>query len=199
EAAVINNDALAREGLFRIRRFFQNEATWRELEPDARKSMRDRHSRPEVDDFFQWVEVHWLEHQHQRGLLRTALGYARRQQDALKRFLDDGRLKLDNNVSERELRNIAVGRKARLFVGSDEHAQAAGSFLSLISECRLHDLEPEAYLRDILRVLPLWPRQRYLELAPKYWARTRARLLPSELDLEIGWLTIPPPEEPPSG
>lgn len=199
DAAVISNDAIAREGLFRIRRFYALEDQWRDLTPDQRTSMRNRESRPEVEDFFRWVEVQWLEHQHRRGLLRTALGYARRQSEALKRFLDDGRLALDNNVSERELRNVAVGRKAWLFVGSDDHAQAAASFFGLISSCRLHGLEPETYLRDLFRVLPSWPRERYLELAPKYWARTRALLCPKELDLEIGWLTIPPPHEPPSG
>jgi hypothetical protein len=71
-----------------------------------------------------------------------------RQADALRRFLEDGRLPLTNNQSERELRRVAVGRKAWLFVGSDDHAQAAGNLFSLIASARLHRLDPEAYLRD---------------------------------------------------
>ena len=90
------------------------------------------------------------------------------------------------------LRRIAVGRKAWLFVGSDDHAQAAGNLLTLIASARLHRLDPEAYLRDLFRVLPQWPRDRYLELAPRDWLATRARLDPGQLELEIGWLTIPP-------
>ncbi|SEM43196.1 hypothetical protein SAMN05444354_116175 [Stigmatella aurantiaca] len=58
---------------------------------------------------------------------------------------------------------------------------------------RLHRLDPEAYLRDLLRVPAHWPRERYLELAPKYWAATRARLVAAELDAEVGELTLPEP------
>ncbi|MGB8259599.1 MAG: transposase, partial [Terracidiphilus sp.] len=60
---------------------------------------------------------------------------------ALMRVLDDGRLVLDNNRSERALRAIAVGRKAWLFVGSDGHAESSGHILSLVASCRLHRLD----------------------------------------------------------
>src|SRR4029079_15360835 len=99
-----------------------------------------------------------------------------RQRAALCRFLEDGRLKLDNNASERELKRIATGRKAWLFGGSDDHAHAAAALFSLIATCKLHGLEPEQYLRDVLRVLAHWPRERYLELCPHRWAATRTRL-----------------------
>lgn len=107
-----------------------------------------------------------------------------------------------NNRSERELRRIAVGRKAWLFVGSDDHAVSAGHLFSLIASARLHGLDPEEYLRDLFRVLGQWPKDRYLELAPRYWAATRARLAPAELAKEFGPLTIPDPalpeQQPPS-
>ena len=61
---------------------------------------------------------------------------------------------------------------------------------SLIASCQLHGIEPEGYLRDVLRVLPHWPKDRYLELAPLFFAATRARLDEAELPLEIGWLTV---------
>jgi hypothetical protein len=82
-----------------------------------------------------------------------------------------------------------------LFAGSDDHAQSAGHLLSLIASARMHGLDPESYLRDVFRVLAQWPNERYLELAPKYWAVTRARLDPAELHLEVGLLTVPPPED----
>ena len=110
------------------------------------------------------------------------------------RVLDDGRLILENNRSERALRgSIAIGRKAWLFVGSDDHAQNAGNLFSLIASCKLHGLDPETYLRDLFRVLAHWPKDRYLELAPKYWASTRARLDAVQLAREISPLTVPPP------
>jgi transposase len=96
-----------------------------------------------------------------------------------------------NNVSERELRRVAVGRKAWLFVGSDDHAQATANLLTLIASCKLHQLDPELYLRDLFRVLVHWPNDRYLELTPRYWAKTRARLDPRELELPLGHLTVP--------
>ena len=92
-----------------------------------------------------------------------------------------------------QLGRVATGRNAWLFVGSDDHGQAAGNLLTLIASARLHKLDPEAYLRDVFRVLPYWPRDRYLELAPRYWQRTRARLDSAALECETGWLTIPMP------
>lgn len=68
-----------------------------------------------------------------------------------------------------------------------------GNLLALVASCRLHRLDPEVYLRDLFCVLPQWPSDRYLELAPRYWRATRARLLDSELEREITWFTIPPP------
>jgi hypothetical protein len=56
----------------------------------------------------------------------------------------------------------------------------------------LHRLDPELYLAEIVRVMPYWPRERYLELAPKYWLATRARLEPGELTRELGPITVPP-------
>lgn len=130
--------------------------------------------------------------------MRTALGYAHRQHGPLTRFYDDGRLRLDNNHSERELRRIAVGRKAWLFVGSDDHGQAAGNLLTLIASARHHRLDPEVYLRDLFRVLPHWPRGRFLELCPRDWLATRARLDSAELERELGTLSVPPPPEQPA-
>jgi len=204
EAAITGKDPVSREGLARIMRMFQLERTWRKKPPDQRKTLRALHLRPHVDDFFVWAAAEHERVKDQRGLLRSALGYAVRQQGALCRFFDDGRLPMTNNESERQLRRVACGRKAWLFVGSDDHGQAAGNLLTLIASARLHGLDPELYLRDALRVLAQWPRERFIELAPKYWAKTRARLDPAQLEAEIGWLTVPPalpapsPQEPPA-
>jgi transposase len=193
EAATAKNH-VAREALYRISRIFEVDGTWRGKAPAEIKRLRDIHLRPHMDAFFTWAEVEFEKVREQRGSLRSALGYSVRQKDALLRVLEDGRLVLDNNRSERQLRgSIATGRKAWLFVGSDDHAESAGHLFSLIASCKLHGLDPETYLRDLFRVLAHWPRDRYLELAPKYWARTRTRLDPAELAREIGVLTVPPP------
>jgi hypothetical protein len=189
--AAIGKDRIAREGLWRIHKPFELDQSWKSEPPAKRKALRDQFLRPLLDDFFAWAEAEYTKVKDTRGLLRSALGYAVRQRGALVRFLDDGRLRLDNNVSERELRSIAVGRKAWLFVGSDDHAQATANLFSLIASCKLHGLDPELYLGDLFRVLVHWPKDRYLELSPRHWARTRARLDPRELELPLGHLTVP--------
>jgi transposase len=208
--ATCTKSEVAREGLARIGRIFALEDAWRRDPPEVILRLRRQHLRPHLEDFFRWAEAEYERVRDQRGAVRSALGYAVRQKDALMRVLDDGRLVLENNRSERELRRIAVGRKGWLFIGSDEHGESAGHIFSLIASARLHRLDPEGYLRDLFRVLAHWPRDRYLELAhwprdrylelaPKYWAQTRARLDPSELAAEIGPLTVPPPLPMPSG
>ncbi len=183
----------AREGLARIGHIFALEDAWRKDPPETIHRMRNAHLRPHLEAFFVWALVEYEKVRDQRGLLRSAFGYAVRQKDALMRILDDGRLILENNRSERELRRIAVGRKSWLFVGSDHHAESAGHIFSLIASARLHRIDPEAYLRDLFRVLAHWPKDRYLELAPKYWAHTRERLDAKEIASEIGPLTVPEP------
>jgi transposase len=193
EAATCRHE-LGREGLLRLRVIFEHEAEWQDLPPAKRLVMRQRVLAPLVDDFFAWCRREHELHR-ERGLIRAAFGYALRQEIALRRFLDDGRLVMTNNDSERALRHIATGRKNWLFFGSDDHANAAANLFSLIASCKLHSLDAETYLAEIIRVMPHWPRDRYLELAPKYWAATRARLEPAELAREIGELTIPPIEQ----
>ncbi|XXY95652.1 transposase [Sorangium sp. So ce296] len=107
-----------------------------------------------------------------RSPIAGAIGYARNQWTALTRFLEDGRLRLDNNRSELELRREALGRKNWIFVGSDDGAEWNATIVSLIASCALHQLDPWAYLRDVLTLLPGWPRDRVLELAPKSWKQT---------------------------
>ena len=107
--------------------------------------------------------------------LDIGIGYARNQRVALRRFLDDGRLPIHNNWSERELRREAIGRKNWLFVGSDEGGEANATFVSLIASCRLHGLDPAEYLRDLLCLLPGWSQTRVIELSPLHWRATVAR------------------------
>jgi transposase len=192
EAAVATKDESSREALLRVRALFKLEERWADLPPQKRHRERQRVSRPMLDDFFAWAQGVFDRVRGVRGPVAAAFGYAIRQREALRRFLDDGRLRLENNASERALRSIAVGRKAWLFFGSGDHAQAAANIFSLVASCALHALDVESYLADIIRVLPYWPRDRYLELAPKYWAGTRRRLVADELAMPIGHVTVPP-------
>jgi transposase len=192
EAAMALKSPVAREGLYRLRRIYELEAKWKTFTPEDRHRERNLHLRPELEAFFAWANPWYETEKSRRGLLRSAFGYAHRHQVALMRFLDDGRLRIDNNESERNIKLVALGRKAWLFVGSDDHGSATGHILSMIASARLHNLDAELYLRDMIRVLCHWPRDRYLELCPKYWAQTRARLDPRQLAAEYGPLDVPP-------
>ena len=191
EAAVAKH-SLGREGLLRIRAIFQRDERLDDLPPDRRRELRQQTVKPLVDDFFGWATHQYSVVHHERGLVTSALGYSVRQEAALRRFLGEGRLAMTNNSSERALRPIASGRRAWLFFGSDDHATAAANLFSLIASCKLHQLDAEAYLRDVIRVMPYWPSDRYLELAPKYWAATRSRLDPEALMREVGPIAVPP-------
>lgn len=193
EAAIALKCPVAREGLFRLRRIYQLEAQWESCTFEERHRLRNLQLRPELDAFFVWAAAGYETEKNRRGLLRSAFGYAVRQREALMRFLDDGRLRIDNNESERNIKLVATGRRAWLFVGSDDHGVATGHILSAIASARLHGLDAELYLRDIIRVLCHWPRDRYIELAPKYWAATRNRLVPAQLAAEYGPLDVPEP------
>jgi transposase len=161
----------ARKALAFIGGLFHVERTQMSASPEARLAARRAESKRIVDGFFTFCKE-----EAARALDETptakAIGYALNQRVALQRFLDDGRLPIHNNGSERALRREAVGRKNWLFVGSDEAAQVNAAFVSLLASCQLHDIEPWAYLRDLFCLLPIWPVRRVLELAPAYWKQT---------------------------
>jgi hypothetical protein len=98
------------------------------------------------------------------------------QKKGLTAFLADGRLPLDNNRSERELRRYAVGRNNWLFIGSKDGGEANARLSSLLASCRMHDIEPVTYLREMFCLLPQgWPQDQLLDLAPVNWKTTSQR------------------------
>jgi transposase len=143
-------------------------------------------ARPLLARLFAWARAEYRS-RSTGDPMKTAVGYLLRQRRPLTRFLDDGELRLDTNPAELELRRPVVGRKNWLFIGSDGAAHWNTTVVSLIASCHMHSIEPWAYLRDVLTLLPVWNSTRVLELAPKNWVKTREqpetqRLL-NELDL----------------
>jgi transposase len=179
------------QGLLRIRAIYAVDDKFRKLPPAKRKLARHEHVRPLIDAFFDWARQARLEQQG-RNLATKALGYAVNQEQELRRVLDDGRLPLDNTRAERSLRKVVVGRKNWMFYGSDAHAESAAAIFSLVASCRLHRIDPQQYLDEVMRVLPYWPKERHLELSPKYWAATRSNLDPVELEADLCSFTVPP-------
>lgn len=139
-----------------------------------REAVRQKKSKSIVEAFFKWCE-HERNQVLDESPMAVAIRYALNQRQALSRFVQDGRLPLHNNDSERQLRRQAVGRKNWLFVGNRDGAIANTTFVSLLASCQMHNIEPWSYLRDLLCLLPSWPKSRILELAPLNWKRTLAQ------------------------
>jgi transposase len=188
--AAICKYAVGVEGLMRLRAIYAADNPLAQLPPVDRKHERETRVLPLVDAFFEWVH-RAARATHGRNLATKALGYAINQEQELRRVFLDGRIPLDNTRSERALRKVVVGRKNWMFYGSDTHAEAAAAIFSIIATCRLHRLDPWKYLDEVLRVLPYWPKERHLELAPKSWAATRAKLDAAELMAPVGVITVP--------
>lgn len=190
--AAVNKHPIGVEGLTRIKAIYLAERQIGDVPPSKRKELRQKRIAPLIADFFAWVDRKRAEYLGRDGGSR-ALNYAHNQQKELERVPLDGRLALDNTRSERALRTIVVGRKNWMFYGSDCHAEAAAAIFSIVASCRLHKLDPWQYLDEIIRALPYWPKDRYLELSPKCWTATRAQLNTQELERPAGAFTIPAP------
>ena len=162
---------LARHALGLLKGLFRIEESIAGSSRKKRETVRAKKSQKIVDAFFKWC-AEQAELALDGSPIAKALNYALNQETGLRRFLKDGRLPLTNNISERALRREAVGRNNWIFVGSDDGARANTTFVSLLASCQMHGIEPQSYLRDLLCLLPSWPRSRVLELAPAYWKQT---------------------------
>lgn len=148
----------------------ERKATEQGLDPEARAKLRQEESEPIINELMRWVVDTYNEEPPKSGL-RRALTYTINQYQALRKFLEDGRLPLDNNDCERELRTVAVGRKNYLFAGSDAAARRSAVFYSLLGTCKHAGVEPWAYLRDVMqRIAEGWPQSRLDELLPPNWS-----------------------------
>lgn len=165
----------ALEALAIISELFKINRECGEIPMPERTEARAARARPVLAIFDQWIERH-REQVDPRGPLDKAIGYYENQRSALHRFLDDGRLRLDNNISEAQLRNLVLGRHNWQWFANETGLRWYTTFRSLIASAALHGLNAQEYLEQLLRLAPHWPVTRMIELAPKYWARTVAGL-----------------------
>jgi transposase len=162
---------IAAEALQSIAALYVVEAEIRGRSADQRRLMRAAKSRPILDAFKPWLEAQ-LARISAKSPLAAAIRYALVRWDSLTRFLDDGRVEIDTNTVERTMRPIALGRKNHLFAGSDGGARTWAIVASVIQSAKLNDIEPFAYLRDILeRMVQGHPINRLDELLPWNYAQ----------------------------
>jgi transposase len=133
-----------------------------------RLAVRKALSAPLMAELRDWLHVQLNKISRNHDLAK-AINYMLRRWDAFTRFLDDGRVCLSNNTAERALRCVPLGRKSWLFCGSDRGGQRAAVAYSLIQTCRLNDIEPQAWLADVLTRIADHPVSRLHELLPWHW------------------------------
>jgi len=140
------------------------------LSGENKRLHRLTHSKPRVEQFFEWVDRQF----ERQGLLPSnpltkGLGYVRERRAGLEVFLEDADVPRDTNHLERALRPIPMGRKNWNFCWTEVGARHAGIVQSLITTCRLHDVDPYTYLVDVLQGVGQHPASRVHELTPRLW------------------------------
>jgi hypothetical protein len=164
---------LAVEAVRRIDALFEIERSINGQSAEQRRAVRQELSAPLVTDLERWLREQRAKLSRGNDLAK-AMDYILKRWPAFTRFLDDGRICLSNNAAERALRGIALGRKSWLFAGSDRGGQRAAAMYSLIVTAKMNDVDPQAWLADILARIAAHPAYRIDELLPWNWLPTLA-------------------------
>ena len=167
---------IAREALNRIGALYDVEREISGRVPDQRHATRQRVSAPKVTAFKAWSETQ-LARIPGKGDLAKAFRYALNRWPSFTLFLDDGRVAIDNNPAERAMRPIGVGRRNWLFAGSDTGGETLARAMTLIESAKMNDLDPQAYLADLLDRIHDHKVSRLEELLPWNWAALAAKNL----------------------
>jgi len=166
--------ALTTDLLERIGQLYAIETEIRGQPAEVRRTTRQERSQPLVtalrvalDDALRKLAP--------KSPMTKAIRYGTKRWDAFTRFLDDGRLEIDNNTAERAIRPIAIGRKNWLFAGSEAGGERAAAICSVIETAKMNGLEPQAYIADIIaKIAGDWPASRWDELMPWNWTADQA-------------------------
>ncbi len=159
---------LAAEAVRRIDAIFAVERTTNGLPSEQRLAVRREHVTPLVTELEAWMHA-TRSKLSRHAEVAKAMDYMLRRWDTFSRFLDDGRICLSNNAAERALRGVALGRKSWLFAGSDRGGERAAAMYSLLVTAKLNDIDPRAWLADVLARINDHPASHLHELLPWNW------------------------------
>ena len=176
EQALDENRPMAEHGLTEIQHLYRIEHMCDDagLSPEERKAKRQELARPIMEAMKLWMETEGVKYS-ESSLTGKAITYAYTRWDNMMRYLEDGRLLLDNNLAENEIRPVTLGRKNYLFCGNHEAAQNMAVVCSLLATCRNHDVNPRDYLNDIISQMPYHTKashEELLQLLPHKWKLT---------------------------
>jgi transposase len=165
-------DTVAAQALGRIAALYAIEADIRGRPPEERRRQRQARAGPLLEEMRAWLGD-MVGRVSAKSEIAAAIGYSLTRWQALTRYIDDGRIEMDNNAAERALRGVSLGRKNYLFMGSDAGGERAAAIYSLVETAKLNGLDPEAYLREVLGCIADHPINRIDELLP--WNMPRRR------------------------
>ena len=184
----------ATEWLAIVNRLFEVDRETKALSSLERTTERCRQSIPILELMEQWL-VREKPKIEARTPLRAAVTYYENQKAALHRFLGDGALRLDNNESENALRKLVLGLENWQWFANEAGLSWYCTFRSLIASCRLHGLNAQIYLEQLIRLIRHWPTREMLALSPKYWRRTVSTLTPEQRAIiSPSWGNAPSPD-----
>jgi transposase len=172
-----SHPAIAREVVSLIGELYKTEREAQSAAPVARLSLRQQKSRPVLDALHHKLSD-WKLALLPKHPMSEAMGYVLRQWQELNVFLNEGGVPIDNNISEREMKRIVLGRKNHLFVGNERGGKTAAILASLTSTCRRHDIDVQHYLTQLLTNLPGTPMSQLDRWLPDRWKAARTTVSP---------------------
>nr|WP_299499630.1 IS66 family transposase [uncultured Rhizobium sp.] len=159
---------MALEAVRRIDALFDIEREINGIGPEQRLERRLQDSQPLIEELHNWLQTDRAK-LSRSSPVAEAIDYMLKRWDGFTSFLDDGRVCLTNNAAERALRGLALGRKSWLFAGSDRGAERAAFMATLIMSAKLNDIDPQAWLADVLANIADTPISRLEQLLPWNW------------------------------
>jgi transposase len=170
-----DEQGLAAQALRRIQALYAIEADIRGQPPDLRRQHRQARAGPLLAEFHAWLQG-VLTRVSTKSELAKAARYSLVRWTALTRYVNDGRIEMDNSAAERAIRGVALGRSNYLFMGSDEGGHRAASLYSLLETAKLNGVNPQAYLHEVLQRIADHPINRIEELLPWNLQRHEQRM-----------------------
>jgi transposase/uncharacterized coiled-coil protein SlyX len=168
--AIAENKKLAEEGIGYISKLYKIEDETLEMSPEQRAEIRQKEAYPVIQEFEIWMQ-NTANKVLKSGRMYKAIQYTYGLLPRLRRYVQDGRYNIDNNLIENAIRPLALGRKNYLFCGNADSAIRAGIVYSLISSCKSAGIEPREWLEDALSKIPIYEtaEKDLSELLPRNW------------------------------
>ena len=170
--AMDNDLVVAEHAMQEIQKLYAIERNCKEqnLSFDKIKAMRQQQAVPTLTALGKWMKEQYVQ-TTPKSSIGKALAYSIERWEKLSRYAEDGMLNIDNNPVENSIRPVALGRKNYLFAGSHEAAKRSGMLYSLLGTCKMHNIEPYAWLKNVLTRIPNHPINKIKELLPHHWKK----------------------------